>query len=66
MQMRKKGKRPIKNSKEPLYYNYGKIGHFKVDYFKKKKDEKAKEKHATRGKKKMVYKKKGKKAMAAV
>ena len=66
MKLRKKGKKPMKNNKEPTCYNYGKLGHFKTDCFKKKKDNKLKEKDADKGKKKKFYSKKGKRAMAAV
>ena len=61
--MRKKSKKPTNNSKEAICYNYGKIGHFKADCFKKMKDDKAREKEVTKGKKKMFYKEK--KVMAA-
>ena len=64
IKMRQKDKKPTKNSKELTCYNYGKIGHFKSDYFKKKKDEKTREKEAVKGKKKRFYK--GKKPMAVV
>ena len=62
--MREKGKKTMKhNNKEPIYYNYGKSSHFKADCFKKKKDEKPKEKEAVKEKRKTY--KKGKRAMAA-
>ena len=61
MKLRKKGKKPMKNNKEPTCYNCGKSGHFKTDYFKKKKDDKLKKKDAD---KKKFYKK-GKRAMVA-
>ena len=38
--MRKKCKKPTKNSKKPTYYNCDKTGYFKVECFKKKKDDK--------------------------
>ena len=44
MKLRKKGKKPMKNNKETTCYNYGKLGHLKADCFKKKKDDKLKEK----------------------
>ena len=64
MKMRKKGKKTMKNNKEPTCYNCGKSGHFKTDYFKKKKYDKLKEKDADKGKKKKFHKK-GKRAMVA-
>ena len=64
IKIRKKGKRPMKNNKEPTCYNCGKSGHFKADCFKKKKDEKLKEKDADKGKKKKSHKK-GKRVMVA-
>ena len=57
MKLRKKGKKLMKNSKEPTCYNCGKSGHFKPDCFKKKKDDKLKEKDADKGKKKKFHKK---------
>ena len=68
MKMRKKGKKPTKNNKEPVYYNCGKTGHYKADCFKKKNDDRAKnkEKKAVKGKKKKFFNKKEKRAMAAV
>ena len=59
MKLRKKGKKPMKNNKEPICYNCGKSGHFNVDYFKKKKDEKPKEKEAVKRKGRPTRKKKG-------
>ena len=64
VKLREKRKKAKKhNNKEPIYYNCGKLGHFKADCFKKKKDEKPKEKEAIKEKKKTY--KKGKRAMAA-
>ena len=62
VKLREKGKKSMKNNKEPICYNCGKIGHFKDDCFKKKKDDKFKEKDANKVKKKKFYKK-GKRAM---
>ena len=47
----------MKNNKEPTCYNCDKSGHFKANYFKKKKDDKLKEKDADKGKKKKFHKK---------
>ena len=63
VKLRKKGKKLMKNNKEPICYNFDKSGHFKTYYFKKKKDEKLKEKEADKGKKKKSHKK-GKRTMA--
>ena len=64
IKLRKKDKKTTKhNNKEPIFYNCGKSSHFKVDCFKKKKDEKPKEKEAIKEKKKSY--KKGKRGMAA-
>ena len=54
----------MKNNKEPTCYNCSKSGNFKTDCFKKKKDDKLKEKDVDKGKKKKFYKK-GERAMAA-
>ena len=35
MKLKKKGKKPMNNNKEPTCYNCGKSGHFKADCFKK-------------------------------
>ena len=65
MKLRKKGKKPMKSNKEPTCYHCGKKGHFKADYFKVKKDHKAKNKDAIKEKKKKFFNMKGKRAMAA-
>lgn len=65
IKLRKKDKKSTKNNnKEPICYNCDKSSHFKADCFKKKKDEKPKEKEADKGKKKKSHKK-GKRGMAA-
>ena len=68
MKMRKKGKKPTRNNKEPVCYNCGKSGHYKADWVKKKNDDRAKnkEKEAVKGKKKKFYNKKGKRAIVAI
>ena len=55
MKLRKKGKKPMKNNKEPTCYNCGKSGHFKADCFKKKKDDKTRTKEEVKSKKKELY-----------
>ena len=65
MKLRKKGKKSTKNSKEPVCYNYGKIGHFEADCFKKKNDDRARTKDVVNNKKKELYNKKEKRVMAA-
>ena len=47
------------NNKEPICYNCGKSGYFKADCFKKKKDEKPKEKEAVKEKGRPTRKVKG-------
>ena len=64
VKLREKSKKAKKhNNKEPICYNCGKSGHFKADCFKKKKDEKLKEKEAVKEKRKTY--KKGKRVMMA-
>ena len=60
MKMRKNGKKPTRNNKKHVYYSCGKIGHYKADCFKKKNDDrdKNKEKEAVKGKKKKCFNKK--------
>ena len=66
MKLRKKGKKSVKSNKEPTYYHCGKKGHFKVDCFKLKNDDKAKNKDAVKEKKKKkFFSKNGKRAMVA-
>ena len=65
VKLREKRKKVKKhNSKEPICYNCGKTSHFKADCFKKKKDEKPKQKETIKEKKKKSYKK-GERAMVA-
>ena len=52
--MKKKDKKPIKNSTKPIYHNCGKTGHFKTKYFKKKKDDKEREKKWLKAKKSIL------------
>ena len=60
VKLREKRKKAKKhNNKEPICYNCGKSGHFKADCFKKKKDEKHKEKEAVKKKGRPTRKKKG-------
>ena len=65
MKLMKKGKKSTRNSKKTICYNCGKTGHFKVDCFKKKNDNRVRTKDAIKNKKKELYNKKGKRAMAA-
>ena len=65
MKLKKKDKKLTRNNEEPVYYNCDKIGHFKVDCFKKEKDDRARTKDAVKSKKKELYNKKGKRAMVA-